>query len=695
MSKILNIIGKSSFEAVRSRIAFILIDELANQKVLFETELSNEQAKPSPDPELIEFYELSISVIPSKVYEQRFLDITTKEALEEPIINVIFANAPLNANVTESTQIGDDRYLIQFATASKHTTETNGDVLGGIKLQRIAAICRAILMNPNYKFLDFKIGTIVGNRVVENIQIDQPNKGGDDAAMIVMGAFTLTAKLHELVEGIAGVPLDQNDTIMRINDSDKGYVWTNGVVEPELPTLTTIAEVGGSVYPEYTEQPFLKNTKVAIGAYPDINFKFSKWLIDIGGVITEKLEKVTQITISDTTDAIAYFIRLFTLNISSIGNGSTIPETGSYEYKDGETVQIEAIPDENNQFKDFDIDGLIITENPHQLVMDSLKNVVANFSAVLQVIQEVFGTTPINQQFIDQSGNGNNVTYKNVQVAKGDGVGAYINTRIMVSNLTKVKIRFNLNLVRASSKLFGCRSGGGFFFFGVNSSLSFYGIANSDASGLSGYTAASVGYHEVIFDAKNSIVTIDGQDFVIDVDIFNIADSLYLLVENVVGSVKTDATLYSCEVWEDDVKVLDYAFQDGDDDLVINTIDGGVSGEVVGAVLSDFRGTYIDGIDSVNINNGYSRFQQIADPTKFIYAAYTAAGVPTQTSIAGYESPIEIPPNVVSNNKITYDGVLGSISGASNTYAELNALTLPEYEATKTADYISNLKTIG
>lgn len=141
--------------------------------------------------------------------------------------------------------------------------------------------------------------------------------------------------------------------------------------------------------------------------------------------------------------------------------------------------------------------------------------------------------------------------------------------------------------------------------------------------------------------------------------------------------------------------VLYYAFQSGDDDLEVDISGNGNDGQVIGAILSDFRGTYINGIDSELIKRGYVKFQQIADPTKYIYACNDVNGQQTKDPLnppAGYNNGVVIPPNVVSDNRILYDNIQGSIGGVNNTYTEIDALTAPEYEVTKTADYISNVK---
>lgn len=231
MSIINNIIGMANFEIVRSKIASILSDELANQKTLNETELAIEEAKPTPDPELIALYNANLNAIPDRVYDERFKRPIPEEYKDKPLINVVFQTAPLNELQTISTQIGDNTYVIEFYTGEFEPDDGNpintGDSLATFKLQRIIGICRSILMNPNYQRLGFDITPIVTKVSANNIQISQPDDGVDNSDNLIYGRFVLTVKVAEDVEQVTGVPLAQNGTTLRFYDTDKGYYWTN------------------------------------------------------------------------------------------------------------------------------------------------------------------------------------------------------------------------------------------------------------------------------------------------------------------------------------------------------------------------------------------------------------------------------------------------------------------------------------
>ena len=153
MNVINNIIGISNFELVRSQIAAILANELINQNDLLEN------AKPWPVEKEYE-YALSQSAIPSKVWEERFKRPNPEEYTIKPVINVMFAQAPLNELRTISTQNGDNTYIVEVYSGQREpqtpSPQNEGDSLASIKLQRALAQARAIIMNPNYQHLGFE-----------------------------------------------------------------------------------------------------------------------------------------------------------------------------------------------------------------------------------------------------------------------------------------------------------------------------------------------------------------------------------------------------------------------------------------------------------------------------------------------------------------------------------------------------------
>lgn len=223
MSYLTEIIGKSNFELVRSKIASILADELANQKTLNQTALETEE-----DADTIELLNLNIDSIPDRVWEERFKRPQKEEYQVTPLVNVLFAQSPLDSQ-SVSTQIGDNTFMVEFYVGSREpgTDQNNeGDSLASIKLQRIMWICRSILMYPKYNRLD--LGNYVGSVSVNNIQVSQPDYGNDNAANLIYGRFNVTIKISETVEAVTGETLEQSYTESTIKtlDTENGYYWT-------------------------------------------------------------------------------------------------------------------------------------------------------------------------------------------------------------------------------------------------------------------------------------------------------------------------------------------------------------------------------------------------------------------------------------------------------------------------------------
>jgi len=220
MSKITSILSYANYELIRSKIASILADELANQLTLNKAARTLELAEVTPDAELIALYDLNISCIPSKVFEERFIRPNPDEY---PLINVVFTGNPLNEGTSNTVQYGVNKFQIEFYQDAKSQDDNDGDMLASIKLHRIMAICRQILMSREYVQLD--LGSIIGYRIVNDQIIGQPNTGADNANNSIFGKFDLLVKSGEEVNDLDGVQLLESGTTMQINSSELGYYW--------------------------------------------------------------------------------------------------------------------------------------------------------------------------------------------------------------------------------------------------------------------------------------------------------------------------------------------------------------------------------------------------------------------------------------------------------------------------------------
>lgn len=226
MAEINEILSYANYEIIRDRISYILAIELANQKALNVAELALEQAKPTPNQDLIDLYELNISCIPGKVWLERFL---RPQPSEYPMVNVVFTGAPLNEGSSHTLQNGVDRYIIECYQDAKSSENRKGDELASLKLHRVLAICRAILMDRNYVRLGFNSAPyIVGSREVRDLMIAQPVSGAENSHHAIYGKIDLLVKTTEVVPDLTGVDLNISYTEMKIYDSDLGYYFQVG-----------------------------------------------------------------------------------------------------------------------------------------------------------------------------------------------------------------------------------------------------------------------------------------------------------------------------------------------------------------------------------------------------------------------------------------------------------------------------------
>ena len=140
-----------------------------------------------------------------------------------PLINVVLLNVPLNEGTSHESQIGENKYQIEIYQSAKCNEDDNGDVLATLKLHRLLAIIRLILMNKNY--IDLELPGSVGRRQTQDIIIGLPNIGADNANSMIFGKIDLLVKATEAITDLDGVPLEINGTTMKIFDSEKGYYW--------------------------------------------------------------------------------------------------------------------------------------------------------------------------------------------------------------------------------------------------------------------------------------------------------------------------------------------------------------------------------------------------------------------------------------------------------------------------------------
>lgn len=208
MALISNLISASSFEQIRTRIGEILATELAHQYYLDDAE------------------ELS-----ADVWVERFVAF---DATSCPAINVRLATGDFS-NQHQGQSDGEYLFNIDFYTSAPSEEGKDGDVEAVLKLERLMGVCRYILDDPQYKTLAFQAPFIM-NRNVRSLLID----GGDsnDNQSVAMGRLVYAVKAPESNTLITPLPLGGVDTLVRLELTNKGYVFTGSPFTPVIDEAT-------------------------------------------------------------------------------------------------------------------------------------------------------------------------------------------------------------------------------------------------------------------------------------------------------------------------------------------------------------------------------------------------------------------------------------------------------------------------
>lgn len=209
MSRLDYIISESNTEKVRRQIAFILADELSNQKDLIEAQIT-------PTAEML----LTLESLPNRVYDERFVRPSESEF---PVLNVVLVSNALNDLTGLEQQTDIARFGIECYSTSKSSSSKDGDSDASAKLQRLLMLCRHIIMSPYYTTLDFAPG-FIGHVSAGNLQISQPDDGIENGYLI-NGQIVINVKIKETQNRLEGVELTTNATNHRLYDTEKGYYY--------------------------------------------------------------------------------------------------------------------------------------------------------------------------------------------------------------------------------------------------------------------------------------------------------------------------------------------------------------------------------------------------------------------------------------------------------------------------------------
>ncbi len=175
------------------------------------------------------------------------------------------------------------------------------------------------------------------------------------------------------------------------NSSTTVTISTNKIVTANFQktynlTMAVSPTGGATTTPAIGVHTYDDGTVVNISTTPSKGYQFVKWT----GGVADSTSVSTTVTMNANKTVTANFmavVTIDTLNMAVIpaGEGTTTPAIGVHTYNDGTVVNISATPAAGYHFASW-IGGVVdSTNNSTNLIMNSNKNVAANFGFVLTV----------------------------------------------------------------------------------------------------------------------------------------------------------------------------------------------------------------------------------------------------------------------------------------------------------------------
>lgn len=202
MAIITEIIPKQGFEIVQNRIGEILLTELTNQKSL--------QGFTSDFGVFLE--------------RQEPFD---KE--EDTMVTVMLSGADYKGYTQKDVQ-GDTTYIIDVFTSGYGTSTTAPSLIAREKCFLYVGMIRYILSSAKYLTLGLPAG-LIGGKYLESFKFDIDfsnfgNHSNYDARYVRFARMVFTVRIQENQDLWTGIPLLGNDTLVSLNDTDKGFQLT-------------------------------------------------------------------------------------------------------------------------------------------------------------------------------------------------------------------------------------------------------------------------------------------------------------------------------------------------------------------------------------------------------------------------------------------------------------------------------------
>jgi len=161
------------------------------------------------------------------------------------------------------------------------------------------------------------------------------------------------------------------------NDSLTAYFTT---LPPVQYTLTIATTTGGNTNPAPGTYLYNQDTSVIITATAQQGYRFVSWNLDGTMYTTNPITVVMNQNHTITANFEA--IPIYTLDITAQTGGTTNPAPGSYQYAEGTSVSIQALPNSGYLFDHWLLDGASYTTNPISVAMNTNHTITAYFTAL-------------------------------------------------------------------------------------------------------------------------------------------------------------------------------------------------------------------------------------------------------------------------------------------------------------------------
>jgi hypothetical protein len=518
-------------------------------------------------------------------------------------------------------------------------------------------------------------------------------------------------------------------TLHIITDTKSDY-WANDRIENNFEPI--LYPLFNSFMDELPNNRWVKEKKRDLIAHTKTDLMF----VD-GNPFPDKMDGITiqfsNLEILRNTQTCEPTIPInYNLTLSAETGGTTVPEPGTYTYNKGDVAAIYALADANYQFSQWLINGTPNINNPIGLSMRQNYTCVAEFTSMLVVVQDVFSTTTVksgnNWIVEDQSGNNNDITYKNTQIAKFNGISSYVecgndasifqslgaytwNIICYLDSTIGIDQEIVTNRNTQNSFLIRYTSAGVIVFAAETQTDSVLNLnitnPNPDAWVLftivyDGATVKLLQNNSIIFqdnltgvtysDAVVSLLGKQGSPFN---NRYFASNMSFVSFHDRALTTQELTDLYNDMTVPSSGKLIEAYFDSGGvtgGDKIYNRASASNPLIIKGATLTDFWSEKSDIHIPALLKYGFELYESDTVPGDYIRVIF-ANGTPQTPAISGYTKIAEIPADTFGNSGNTVDGIQISGLEIGATFDDIIALeNSGTIEITKTSDYVSRLK---